>query len=1104
MLRDLPDSYLWDAYEALSTAERGVLTGNQLEHSEVLDRLLDQAPARWIQASSTVETDSVIGFVLGLLVEARGDRRTYLASRLDRSIRTHHTEDAKAFYRAVFEEIDLHLKSSEDTDVGRYFWCSTWINISKFYFQSHDPDTALVVAELGWLCMGWFPTQFVEARLKSRLAVCESMARVVSPHAMSDLAALDRNRRRVNEAAQLIESLPRKDQDVAILRIRCGLSEARLWEKDEATGWIPRVRAAYAAVRSSLAWYIGDEMEDEEAIMRRLVEDRDDITAELVREALDRLLNYSLWAGTSYTTTTPSTIALLEGLDLNHRARAKLLLDLGHASVDQRMRNDVLSRVALMVHTGEMADLTLAQRTAVASRYQTLAYKAAQVLSSNQADYSAGFWRWESRRVARLLIGADRVVLAPEPAEPLSFSKTKPKSLPLDAGSGKWTPADISSRNRVISELLKTAKALRAERPRALAAALRALATMSRDDWLLFADIADSIVTGVTQWCDHLAVVPAVSELPVLHTDDGGYTSFKVECLLLVDAIAQEFHPDMRAQTQKYLANIDELPSQARVMFARNAVALSYEAGRWIQGAVATITLLQTLHDSSDRVQVSKVASDLCDSFLREIAQPFRGVELYELLKSGSETLNKVAEWLASNEYPREAFLVVRVAGGWLCQAMAKSPDLVDDYEAIQHMRFHKGDKAVGALYQQMERRMLQGRTTQTLQRAGLPEVLTKRRALVQFLVVESIWALVATPAADGTEYIAIKLPIPRATLPALAERIWAELRPARAGTGRTGKARRTGTLARLHTMMIAPLEERLADIDEVVFTTDGDVARLPLHAARGPHGFLVERIKCRYSSHRWNDQGAANNSAEDPRRALVGGWDPEIGGPVEAKLVTGWLNGLGYVPDKVRNAQQGRIALLDESCTARLLHLVAHGELRSGLLASESKLKLSPSVSITARDWMRGGCHPAFAFLNACDLGGAIPHSGDLSGFPLALRIRGAHGSLTALEALPSQAAHRFADTFYGALDGTTDTFTAYLRTVRQMIGDGNHPANWAAYVYEGGALTPPGKWQATEPSVQEETNRSKRHRRISKTARRLRPANPSSDPRSSFRSEG
>ncbi|EWM12214.1 putative PE-PGRS family protein [Kutzneria sp. 744] len=491
---------------------------------------------------------------------------------------------------------------------------------------------------------------------------------------------------------------------------------------------------------------------------------------------------------------------------------------------------------------------------------------------------------------------------------------------------------------------------------------------------------------------------------------------------------------------------------------------------------------VETLHEIGDRAAVGAAVRELCESFLSQLNAAVGGIELIELIHAGTKTLGPVATWLAATGYAAEAFVLTQVTAGWLSHAMTEDASLIDDYDALHEALATKDDASRTALYAHMERRMLADQRTSTQVTGELPSIVaTPDTAFVQFINGGNLWAVVLRAEPDGAQrHTSVALNLSGGDVKSLAVRIWQELRPSRGCAPAHGGVRAAPNLATLHDEVIAPLLPVLEGAREVVFLTTGELASLPLHAARGPRGHLVEWLGVRYAPTLWNDRGPGGPDlrGDAARTVIIGGWDPEINAPEEARAVSQVLQDFGYATDKVRNAVSGRQALLDVDRRRKIVHIAAHGKLEPWPQASNSLLQLSASVQITAREVMHGGCRPVFAFLNACGLGNVHLQAGDLHGFPLALRVRGARGSVTALGDILPAAAHRFATSFY--LEFTTaDTFRAYLRTVGAAIDEGAHVSSWAPYVYVGDAVsasTSPATPRPARRQFRRSQSRSKR----------------------------
>jgi hypothetical protein len=129
---------------------------------------------------------------------------------------------------------------------------------------------------------------------------------------------------------------------------------------------------------------------------------------------------------------------------------------------------------------------------------------------------------------------------------------------------------------------------------------------------------------------------------------------------------------------------------------------------------------------------------------------------------------------------------------------------------------------------------------------------------------------------------------------------------------------------------------------------------------------------------------------------------------------------------------------------------VAGHGHSLAWPQSFDSILALSRRTQVTASHWITQGPRADFVFLNVCGLGRSHPRSGDLNGFPLAIRIRGATALIAATGYIPPDQAHAFAELFYGHAHGE-DSLTMYREAMLASIGSGMPPQGWAPYAHFG-----------------------------------------------------
>jgi hypothetical protein len=278
-----------------------------------------------------------------------------------------------------------------------------------------------------------------------------------------------------------------------------------------------------------------------------------------------------------------------------------------------------------------------------------------------------------------------------------------------------------------------------------------------------------------------------------------------------------------------------------------------------------------------------------------------------------------------------------------------------------------------------------------------------------------------------------------------LADKVWSQLRPTRIGKEVT-------SLEQLHKAIIEPIVPVIADVKTLLFVPQGAMSSLPIHAARGPDGYLIEsRVVAYFPSDSPNISPVGERLPEEPTSSwLVCGWDVSAQADRESREITRTLRQKQFDVEWPDNAKIGRERMLDGTHRVQGLHVSGHGSSLAWPKSFYSKLALSPRIQISAADWISQGPQADFVFLNVCGVGRVHPRSGDLNGFPLAVRIRGAKALIAATGYIPPSQAHAFAQLFYQQAHDT-DSLSAYRHTVIASIANGMTPHGWAPYAHFG-----------------------------------------------------
>lgn len=256
--------------------------------------------------------------------------------------------------------------------------------------------------------------------------------------------------------------------------------------------------------------------------------------------------------------------------------------------------------------------------------------------------------------------------------------------------------------------------------------------------------------------------------------------------------------------------------------------------------------------------------------------------------------------------------------------------------------------------------------------------------------------------------------------------------------------------LARLHGALVAPLAAELAGARRLYLALPPAWHELPLAAALGPGGHLVESLALSYLAA--PGSLAARRAAPAPAGAALvvgcsdGGRLPAAVG--EARAVAEALR-----PHRpVRLLAEGeatlgavRAALPDSA----LVHLAAHAEHRpdnplfSWARLADGALAVADLGELSLR-------RRPLVVLSACETGRGRPRGGGLVGMARGFVLAGASGLLASLWKIADSSSPELMADFYAALagGGWGDPALALAAAQRRSLARGEPPCHWAAFV--------------------------------------------------------
>ncbi|MFE3636066.1 CHAT domain-containing protein [Streptomyces sp. NPDC059168] len=527
---------------------------------------------------------------------------------------------------------------------------------------------------------------------------------------------------------------------------------------------------------------------------------------------------------------------------------------------------------------------------------------------------------------------------------------------------------------------------------------------------------------------------------------------FRRSLLESADEIAAGYSTYLRPELLNKLAREAALKPAQRLTVAEEALAVSIEAARWTEATQALRVMVEIAVDASDGSAAANIVHHLCGLVKHAVTQARGTADLIDVARQMAAITTRVATFLAARGHPELAFHAAHAGLG----LFAEDAQLVNEFELAE--RFHRRMKgANNQLFRAMQQRLNAVVSTPrvTEPTAYQPETLLAYMpgpaAYIQLFGDRhgGFWAAGSVAAVESRRWWVAKLDVTDTFLDELREAVWHSLQLG---------SRRICTLRRLHSEIVGRFEDELNDVRDVVFIPHRPFSGIPLHAARSAASFLIERYRVTYLS----VLADPTRPVMVPKSALVGGWDSSILAREEVLELKKHLAELGFDVLRPRTADLGRCHFLNPRGRWDIAHIAAHGDYQEWPSSMASELRLSRKVRLTAGDWLRNGCRASFAFINACDVGHAFPHAGDVNGFPLALRVRGTGAAVSALCPVDGTTAGPFAHTFYQRWPGAT-SLEAYQAACCDAITRGDPPAVWAPYVHIGIPIT-----LAAEPSRQ------------------------------------
>ena len=267
------------------------------------------------------------------------------------------------------------------------------------------------------------------------------------------------------------------------------------------------------------------------------------------------------------------------------------------------------------------------------------------------------------------------------------------------------------------------------------------------------------------------------------------------------------------------------------------------------------------------------------------------------------------------------------------------------------------------------------------------------------------------------------------------------------------------GVLAEMHELLWAPLERLgLGGVRGWVVSPHGPIHRVPIHALRGPEGFVVERfdLSLTPSARIWRKLAERGRSNEGGDRIWIGGVpSPHLPAvALELDQVARILAELDPATVTAPTAQMFR----DQTHRARLIHLAAHGSLRRDNPAF-SFIQMADGP-LFVHDLVDLDLTGSQVVLTACSSGRAgAPVGDEWIGLARGFLQAGAASVVASLWPIEDGPTHELMGLYYGRLAQGDPPALALGAAMRKFMTLRPHPWHWAPFAVLGGLTVDPAQ---------------------------------------------
>jgi hypothetical protein len=512
-------------------------------------------------------------------------------------------------------------------------------------------------------------------------------------------------------------------------------------------------------------------------------------------------------------------------------------------------------------------------------------------------------------------------------------------------------------------------------------------------------------------------------------------------------ALARVYAPYRLASVLLQLAQRPELHASERLVLIDEALVVARSQGRSVVEFRSFHRKLNALADLGSPVDDGEIAAQVDEIISRSNdSTAFLGVSgIFDRAFGMAAELAALAETLAECGKAQAAFRASALGQGWITGVLAQNPHAVTELNDTIRARASDDKLMFRKFYTTVLTRICASLddSRETYDVGGYQQVAYDEpgTAIVRFVLpsAKRVWAV--GRAADST-YFTVLLDATASDLSDLAEGVWFWLRT------RTHPVERDEVLRRMYASCIEPLQPHLVGAERLTFAFHDRLPFLPLHGALTPSGFLGATVSVNYEISAGTVR--PGDAVDEFVGAAIVGWDASTRSDEEARAVADIVGGAFTLIESEGPEAALKDVILNPKLDLKILHVAGHGHLLSYPDAMSSSVELAQGVSLGAIDMLQSGCYSRLVFLNVCGVGNHETTAGDLYGFALAARSRGAHAFLAPSTYVSPDDAKSFAVQFYRAALRHEASDAVRIAT-RELIDNGSEPAAWIPYALFG-----------------------------------------------------